>query len=128
MAAEPRRQCGGAGGLVLLAADARCARLAGGGFGLLAAICHHLLVVWLRAGTFAYFRLAEFRDTATVWRAFRRSLRHIIALALWAIVLGGCAVVSALAAQVSAAVRGLALAEAAGVVALCRPASTYARR
>ena len=33
-------------------------------FALLAAICIIALVVWLRAGTFAYFRLAEFRDTA----------------------------------------------------------------
>jgi hypothetical protein len=41
--------------------------------------------LWLRAGSFAYFRVAEFRDTASVWRAFRHSLRHIIALLLWAI-------------------------------------------
>jgi hypothetical protein len=39
--------------------------------------------VWLRAGSFAYFRLTEFRDTAEVWRAFRHSLRHLIALLLW---------------------------------------------
>jgi hypothetical protein len=43
--------------------------------------------VWLRAGTFAYFRIAEFRDHATVWRAFRHAVRHMIALALWAILL-----------------------------------------
>jgi hypothetical protein len=40
--------------------------------------------VWLRAGTFAYFRVAEFRDNATVWRAFRHALRHMVALAAWA--------------------------------------------
>lgn len=43
--------------------------------------------VWLRAGTFAYFRVAEFRDYATVWRAFRCAMRHIVALAIWAILL-----------------------------------------
>jgi hypothetical protein len=41
--------------------------------------------VWLRAGSFAYFRLAEFRDNADVWRAFHHSLSHLIALLLWAI-------------------------------------------
>src|ERR1019366_3704041 len=40
--------------------------------------------VWLRTGTFAYFRVAEFRDNATVWRAFRHALRHMVALAIWA--------------------------------------------
>jgi hypothetical protein len=39
--------------------------------------------VWLRAGSFAYFRLAEFRDTAEVGRAFHYSLRHLISLVLW---------------------------------------------
>ncbi len=39
--------------------------------------------VWLRAGSFAYFRLAEFRDYAEVWHAFRRSLRHMVALVVW---------------------------------------------
>ena len=53
----------------------------------LAALCIIVLVVWLRAGTFAYLRLAEFRDSGAVWRAFRHSLRHLVALALWAIVL-----------------------------------------
>ena len=53
----------------------------------LAALCIIVLIVWLRAGTFAYFRLAEFRDHGAVWRAFRHSLRHLVALALWAVVL-----------------------------------------
>jgi hypothetical protein len=39
--------------------------------------------VWLRAGSFAYFRLGEFRDNAKVWRPFQHSLRHLIALVLW---------------------------------------------
>jgi hypothetical protein len=38
--------------------------------------------LWLRTGTFAYFRVAEFRDHATVWRALRHALRHMIALAM----------------------------------------------
>ena len=43
--------------------------------------------VWLRAGSFAYFRVAEFRDAGLVWRAFRRAIRYIVALAIWAILL-----------------------------------------
>jgi len=43
--------------------------------------------VWLRAGTFAYFRVGEFRDNAKVWRAFRQGLRHMVALAVWAILI-----------------------------------------
>jgi hypothetical protein len=41
--------------------------------------------LWLRTGTFAYFRVAEFRDHAAVWRAFRHALRHMIALLVWAL-------------------------------------------
>jgi len=41
--------------------------------------------LWLRAGSFAYFRIGEFRDTAAAWRAFRHSLQHIFALLLWVI-------------------------------------------
>lgn len=51
------------------------------------AVCIIALVVWLRAGTFAYFRLAEFRNSGAVWRAFRHSLRHIVVLAIWAAIL-----------------------------------------
>ena len=43
--------------------------------------------LWLRTGTFAYFRVAEFRDDATVWRAFRQPCGICIALAVWAVVL-----------------------------------------
>lgn len=39
--------------------------------------------LWLRAGSFAYFRVAEFSNHATVWLAFRHALRHIVALAIW---------------------------------------------
>ena len=50
----------------------------------LAAVVVIFCGVWLRTGTFAYFRVAEFRDNATVWRAFRHALRHMVALAVWA--------------------------------------------
>ena len=70
--------------LWLLVPDAHGWQVAGS---LLAAVGIIVLVVWLRAGTFAYFRLAEFRDNGAVWRAFRHSLRHMVALALWAILL-----------------------------------------
>jgi hypothetical protein len=43
--------------------------------------------LWLRAGSFAYFRVAEFRENAAVWRAFHHAVRHLIALALWAVLL-----------------------------------------
>jgi hypothetical protein len=64
----------------LLVPDARGWQVAGSA---LLAIAVIFLVVWLRAGTLAYFRLAEFREGAIVWPAFRRGLRHMIALALW---------------------------------------------
>lgn len=41
--------------------------------------------LWLRTGTLAYFRVADFRDSGRVWAAFRHALRHLIALAMWAI-------------------------------------------
>ena len=47
--------------------------------------------LWLRAGSFAYFRIGEFRDTAAVGRAFRHSLRHIIALLIWVIPIAAAA-------------------------------------
>ncbi len=40
-------------------------------------------VVWLRAGTLAWFRVAELRTKAGIDSAFRRGLRHIVPLALW---------------------------------------------
>ena len=71
--------------LWLLVPDAHGWQVAGS---LLVAACIVGLVVWLRAGTFAYFRLAEFRDSGGVWLAFRRALPHIGALALCAILAG----------------------------------------
>ena len=40
---------------------------------------------WLRAGSFAYFRVADFRDAGCVWRAYRHGLRNILPLALLAV-------------------------------------------
>jgi hypothetical protein len=68
----------------LLIPDAHGWQVAGSA---LLALCVVFLVVWLRAGTLAYFRLTEFRESANVWPAFRRGLRHVIALSLWAVLL-----------------------------------------
>src|ERR1039457_4745404 len=45
------------------------------------------LVISYAAFCLKKFRVAEFRDSATVWRAFRHALRHMVALAVWAIFL-----------------------------------------
>jgi hypothetical protein len=45
-----------------------------------------VLVIWLRAGTLAWLRVAEFRKQGGIGRAYRRALRHIPALAAWALV------------------------------------------
>ena len=44
------------------------------------------LVLWLRAGTLAWFRVAEFRKQGTIWRAYRHALRHVPALGIWVLV------------------------------------------
>src|SRR5271166_1996568 len=40
-------------------------------------------VLWLRAGTLAWFRIAEFRKDSSIWRAYRHSFRYILALGFW---------------------------------------------
>jgi hypothetical protein len=45
-----------------------------------------VLVVWLRAGTLAWFRVAEFRKEGNIWRAYRHSLHHVPGLGIWALV------------------------------------------
>ncbi len=40
-------------------------------------------VLWLRAGTLAWFRVSEFRQDRSIWPAYRRSLRYVPALAFW---------------------------------------------
>jgi len=67
----------------LLIPDARGWQVAGSA---MLAVIVVALVLWLRAGTFAYLRVAEFRKAGTVWRAYRRALRHVPALALWVLV------------------------------------------
>ena len=69
----------------LLIPDARGWQVAGSF--LLAAILI-ISVLWLRVGTLAYFRFAEFRIEGTVWRAYRSAIRHVPALAMWALVFG----------------------------------------
>jgi hypothetical protein len=63
--------------------DARGWQVAGSA---LLAVIEVGLVLWLRAGTLAYFRIAEFRKQGVVWRAYRHSLRYVPALAVWALV------------------------------------------
>jgi len=46
-------------------------------------------VVWLRAGTLAWFRVAEFRTQSTMGGAFRRGLGHVVPLAIWAAIGAG---------------------------------------
>jgi len=43
-------------------------------------------VLWLRAGTLAWFRVGEFRSQVGVWRAYRHSSRHVLALGIWVLV------------------------------------------
>jgi hypothetical protein len=69
----------------LLIPDARGWQVAGSA--MLAAIVI-ISVLWLRAGTLAYFRFAEFRNQGTIWRAYRHAFRHIPALAIWGLVFG----------------------------------------
>jgi hypothetical protein len=45
--------------------------------------------LWLRVGSFAYFRVGEFRDSGEVWRAFRHSVRHMVAFLVWTIPFAG---------------------------------------
>ena len=45
-----------------------------------------LSVLWLRAGTLAWFRVAEFRREDGIWRSYRHALRHVPALAFWVLV------------------------------------------
>jgi hypothetical protein len=66
----------------LLLPDAHGWQVAGSGA---VAIVVGFFGLWLRTGTFAYFRVAEFRDNARVWRAFRHALRHMLALLVWAL-------------------------------------------
>ena len=48
------------------------------------AIITVVFVVWLRAGTLAWFRVAEHRTQSAIGSAFRRGARHIIPLGIWA--------------------------------------------
>ncbi len=70
--------------------------------------------LWLRASSFAYFRVAEFRDTASVWPAFRLGLGHIVALLLWAIPLAAAEWGIVSAAAIYTAIWSVVLAEVHG--------------
>lgn len=49
------------------------------------AILVALCGVWLRGGTFTYFRVTAFRQKPELWPVFRHAARHLIALAFWAL-------------------------------------------
>ena len=49
----------------------------------LVAVLGVALVLWLRAGTLAWFRMAEFRKHSSIGPAYRRSLRFVPALGFW---------------------------------------------
>jgi hypothetical protein len=66
----------------LLLPDAHGWQVAGSG---LLAVIVIFCGVWLRGGSFAYFRLSEFREHSAVWPAFRRALHHLLALVIWVI-------------------------------------------
>ena len=40
-------------------------------------------ILWLRAGTVAWFRVSELRTQSAIGPAFRRGWRHAIPLAVW---------------------------------------------
>lgn len=43
-------------------------------------------VLWLRAGTLAWFRVEEFRRQGSIWPAYRYARRHVLALGIWVLV------------------------------------------
>lgn len=67
----------------LLIPDARGWQVAGSA---LLAIIVVALVLWLRAGTLAWFRVAEFRKQPTIWGAYRHAVRRVPALGIWVLV------------------------------------------
>ncbi len=67
----------------LLIPDARGWQVAAS---VLIAIVVAVLVLWLRAGTLAWFRVAEFRKERAIWNSYRHALRHVPALGVWVLV------------------------------------------
>ena len=92
----------------LLIPDAHGWQVAGSG---LLAVIAIVLVLWLRAGTLAWFRVAEFRKQRNIWRAYRHSLRYIPALAFWVLVFVRAGMDAVGPARLHAAVRGVAAPE-----------------
>ena len=56
-----------------------------------------LFVLWLRAGTLSWFRVAGLRSQPSIGPAFRRGWRHVVPLAAWAAVYAvlACIIISA---------------------------------
>jgi len=67
----------------LLIPDARGWQVAGSA---LVAVMTVALVLWLRAGTLAWFRIVAFRQTGTIGSAYRHALRRVPALGIWVLV------------------------------------------
>jgi hypothetical protein len=67
----------------LLIPDAHGWQVAGSA---LLAIIVVALVLWLRAGTLAWFRVAEFRKQPTIWGSYRHAVRRVPALGIWVLV------------------------------------------
>ena len=43
-------------------------------------------VLWLRAGTLAWFRVEEIRGQRSIWPAYRHAKRYVLALGIWVLV------------------------------------------
>jgi hypothetical protein len=67
----------------LLIPDAHGWQVAGSA---LLAIIVVALVLWLRAGTLAWFRAAEFRRQPTIWIAYQHAVSRVPALGIWVLV------------------------------------------
>lgn len=55
------------------------------GFSALLAIAMVFCGLWLRTGSLAYFRLADYREHAAVWRAFHDALSYLVPFAIWGV-------------------------------------------
>jgi len=69
----------------LLIPDAHVWQVAGSA---LLALIVVISVLWLRAGTLAWFRVGEFRSKGGIWCAYRHSWRYVLALGIWVLVFG----------------------------------------
>lgn len=84
------------GGALLIAAgyfwlqipDARGWQVAGS---ILLLVLLAFIAAWLRAGAMAYFRIGGYRVHGTVWQAYRRGFRHVVAVIIAVAIFAGAA-------------------------------------